>query len=216
MSKDIVLVGGGNSIREQLPLLWDKLKESKAEIWSINFAFMCMPFLPSREIWVDISFFRNNMETLQKLQAQSVKCCCKKHMSYANISEITTYEATRDPKEMDRKIYIGRMGLGGFFALHLAIKENSENIYLLGFDFGSNSSKTHFYQDVIEVKSTGVGKPELYRNGTNIKDEVSDWQYFTSPDIKTKIYNVSPESSITCFEKINYERFYSKLNENRD
>jgi hypothetical protein len=216
MSKDIVLVGGGNSIREQLPLLWDKLKESKAEIWSINFAFMVMPFLPSREIWVDISFFRNNMEALQKLQAQGVKCCCKKHMSYANIPEITTYEATRDPKEMDRKTYIGRMGLSGFFALHLAVKENPENIYILGFDFGSSSNKTHFYQDVIEVKSTGVGKPELYRKGTNVKDEVSDWQYFTSPDIKTKIYNVCPESVITCFEKINYEQFYTKLNENRD
>lgn len=212
MSKTIVLIGGGNSISEGLRLnLWDKLKESKTEIWSINFAYMIMPFAPSVECWVDISFFRNNMESLQKLSAQGVKCCAKKHMTYANISEVTTYETTRDPKEMHQKTYIGRMGLSGFFAMHLAIKENPERIFALGFDFGANSKKTHFYQDDIQVKSTGIGKPELYRNGNSVKDEVRDWEYFTSPDIKTKIYNVSPESAINCFEKIDYLTFFNLI-----
>ena len=129
-NKDIVLIGGGASIEEGLKLdLWNKIKY-KASIWSINFAFLTMPYLPEREIWVDISFFKNNMEAIQNIQKQGVKCYAKKHITYAAIPEITTYEATRYPKEIDKKTFIGRMGLSGFFALHLAVKECPDRIFL--------------------------------------------------------------------------------------
>jgi hypothetical protein len=208
--KDIILVGGGSSISEGLSLdLWKHIQDK--EVWSINFAFLTMPFIPTREIWVDLSFFKNNMEALQNLQKQGVKCYAKKHMKYAGIPEITLYETSRDPKEMHNKTYIGRMGLSGFFALHLAVKETPDRIFLLGYDFGSNTNKTHYYQDQLKVESSGVGKPELYRNGTSIKDEVKDFENFTNQDIKTKIYNVSPDSAISCFPKIDYLTFFDLI-----
>lgn len=214
--KNIILMGGGTSVNEGISLgLWDKI--SKEEVWSINFAFLTLPFLPTRELWVDISFFKNNMEAIQKLYLQGVSCHAKKHQFYRNISEINLYETTRNPNEMNDKLYIGRMGLSGFFALSLAVKEEPDNIFCLGFDFGNKdgSKKTHYYQDTIQVKSTGVGYPELYRNGNQVKDEVRDWENFTSPTIKSKIYNVSPESAINCFPKIDYLTFFNKLkNEN--
>ena len=43
--------------------------------------------------------------------------------------------------------------------------------------------------------------------------EVKDWENFVSPNIKSKIYNVSPESKIECFPKIDYQTFFTKLNE---
>jgi hypothetical protein len=210
--RDIILVGGGSSVTEGLELgLWDKLKDR--EVWSINYAFMTMPYLPSREVWVDVSFFQNNMEALQKLHSQGVKCYAKKHMKYAEIPEITTCETTRDPKDMEKRIFIGRMGLSGFFALHLATKEIADRIFLLGYDFGAPTRNTHYYQSYLKVQSTGFNRPELYREGNRVKEEVKDFELFTSPGIKAKIYNVSTISAIQCFEKIDYLTFFTKLEE---
>jgi hypothetical protein len=211
--RNIILCGGGASINDGIALgLFDKIKNE--EVWSINFAFLTIPFLVSREIWVDISFFKNNMEAIQKLYSEGVSCYAKKHQFYRNIPEINLYDTTRNPKEINDKLYIGRMGLSGFFALSLAVKEEPDNIFLLGYDFKDLNGKTHYYQGVLtNIQSTGVGHPELYRNGNQVKDEVRDWENFTSPNIKSKIYNVSPESAIQCFPKIRYEEFFNKLNE---
>lgn len=216
--KEVIILGGGASLEEGINLgLWDKIKEK--EVWSINYAFLTMPFLPKREIWVDISFFRNNIEKLQNLYKQGVECHAKKHQHYATIPEIKTYYTTRDPKEISEKLYIGKMGLAGFFALHLAIKENFNPIFILGYDFGNlniTDKKTHYYQDKLNIYSTGIGKPELYRNKDNtVKEEVKDFDILAieAQQQNLKIYNVSLISNIFSFEKISWEDFFTKLNE---
>lgn len=211
MNKDVILIYAGMSLQKGISLgLWDKIKEK--DVWSINFAFLTMPFTPKAEIWVDISFFKHNTEALQKLYLTGVPCYAKKHQIYAGIKEINTYETTRNPQEMDKKLYIGRMGLSGFFALSLAIRQGYENIWLLGCDFGSKTAKTHYYQDDIKVESTGIAHPELYRNNGQVKEEVKDWEYFLQYPIK--IINVSPDSAIECFPKIDYPEFFRRINEN--
>lgn len=215
--KSVIICGGGYSIQEGINLdLWSKLKSflsSGLEIWSINYAFLTMPYLPHREVWIDISFFKNNIEKLQNLYKQGVKCYAKKHNIYATIPEIITYECTREANQSKDKIFIGRMGLSGFFALHLACKETYSPIYLLGFDFGSDSldnKLTHYYQNKLQVISTGVGKPSLYRNEKGqIKDEIRDFELFLS--YPSKIYNVSLNSNIPYFQKISYEEFFKLL-----
>jgi hypothetical protein len=209
--KDVILIFGGESISEGIKLdLWSKIRGRN--VWSINFAFKTFDFLPSAEVWVDISFFEKNMEALQKLYLAGVPCHAKKHQIYAGINEINTYETTRNPQEMDKKLYIGRMGLSGFFALSLAIRQGYENIYMCGNDFGSKTAKTHYYQDDIKVDSTGIGHPELYRNNGQVKEEVRDWEYFNQ--YNKNIINVSLESAIECFPKIDYPTFFKKINEN--
>ena len=215
MTKSCILLGGGASISEGIALgLWDKIKES--DVWSLNFAFLTTPFLPKREIWVDVAFFRNNMDKLQSLYVKGVKCYAKKHPKYADIPEITTFETTRDPNESDKKMFISRMGLSGFFALSLAVKEKYEVIYLLGFDWGQieGEKNTHYYQGKINVQSTGMGHPELYRcpNGA-IKDEIKDFEIFLKEP--SKIYNVSPKSHIPYFERIDYPTFFKLLENDR-
>jgi hypothetical protein len=212
--KSVILVGGGASIKEGIELgLWEKIKGQ--EIWSINFAFLTMPYLPNREVWTDISFFKNNIDILQRLYYQGVSCHAKLHHKYADIPEIKTYETTREPVYSKEKMFIGRMGLSGFFALSLAVKNNYDVVYLLGYDFGSKTTNTHYYQDSLNVSSTGVGHPELYRNHHGeVKEEVKDFELFLQ--YPTKIYNVSLESKIPYFEKIDYPTFFSKINEKKD
>ena len=107
------------------------------------------------------------------------------------------------------------MGLSGMFALSLAVAEGYEEIYLLGYDFGTTvltNKNTHFYQNNMpHVYSTGMNHPEVYRMPDNkVKREVEDFKvYLNTPNLK--IWNVSMVSNIPYFDKISYQDFYTKL-----
>lgn len=159
-NKTVILLGGGKSISEGIELgLWEKIKDF--EIWSINFGFMTMPYLPQREVWTDISFFRNNISALQELHEKKVKLYCKWHHKYDNFPQINTVKCARSLPLSPDKMYIGEMGLSGFFALGLATREKYSFIFCLGYDFGSDTNKTHYYQDDIKVESTGLESPAM-------------------------------------------------------
>lgn len=220
MKKQVILLGGGASVKEGINKgLWDKIKGH--EIWSLNYGFMTMPYLPNREIWIDISFFRNNIVELQKLSEKGVPIVVKKHMQYADFDMITQYNASRDKRNYFGKdaikknmIYSGSMGLVGIFALSLAIAENYNLIYLLGYDFGTKSLKetfTHYYQDELKVQSSGVGRPVVYRlKNDNLKKEVTDFELYTKEE-GVDIYNVSMNSNIPYFSKVTWEDFFGAI-----
>lgn len=208
--KSCVICGGGASIIEGINSnLWEHIKGQ--DIWSLNWAYKTMPYLPSRELFIDTSFFTKSINELWGLWKQGVACYAKAHPKYKYILDIHSLPTTRFSEQYNEKIYIGEKSLCGFFALSLACKEHYDVIYLLGFDFGSldGTKNTHYYQGKIDVPSAGVGHPELYLTP---EAKVSDWEiYLKEP---CKIYNVSPKSRIECFDKINYPTFY-KLLENK-
>lgn len=219
--KTCILVGGGKSILDGIQLdLWNKIKGQ--EIWSINYAFLTMPYLPTKQIWVDTTFFRNNISRLEELYLKQVELVAKKNDRYnginllSGIKIINQYDTTREQatalKNPD-KLYIGHMGLSGTFAISLACKLEYDYIYLLGFDFGTSSitdKHTHYYQyDKIDFISQGVNNPNVYMTQNSVKKDVNDYDYFLN--FKPKIYNVSPQSNINSFQKITYPQFYKQL-----
>ena len=223
--KQAILIGGGFSIKAGIAQeLWDKIKDT--EIWSLNFAFMRMSYLPSREIWVDISFFKNNIVALQNLWQKGVKMYAKHNSRYVELPEITTYEATRHTKTYNPKealntastphLFHGKQGLVGIFALSLAVAQNYTDLFLLGYDYGiknSEQKKTHWYQDELNVLSSGVNNPRIYlKPDGKIKDEVKDFNIFTNLE-GVNIYNVSIDSNIHCFPKLTWEQFFNKIKE---
>ncbi len=173
-----------------------------------------MPYLPDRELFVDLSFFNNNISNLQKLAEQNVRIDSKAHSKYNGIKQINQHITSREATDYGKKIYIGRMGLVGFFALSLAIKEGYKEIFLLGYDGGTSKAgdtKTHCYQGEINVISSGVGNPNVYRkpNG-ELKDELKDFEiYLQEKDVQ--IWNVSMESNINCFPKIGSTEFFERI-----
>ena len=218
----VILVGGGNSVQEGIEKnLWEQIKEET--IWSCNYAYANMPYLPSRQIWVDTSFYKHNVEDMQKLYEKGVPLHIKQHNQFAGIAEHSKqYVSSREAKNyfgrdaLKRNIlFYGRMGLSGMFALSLAVAEGYDEIYLLGYDFGTSAitvKKTHFYQEKMpHVYSTGVNHPEIYRMPDNkVKREVEDFKvYLNTPNLK--IWNVSTISNIPYFDKLSYEDFYTKL-----
>jgi len=215
--KSVALIGGGSSVAEGVKTgLWEKLKTSNIDLFSINFAFMAMPYLPTKQVWIDTTFFRNNLDALEKLQKQGVECITKKHAMYNAIATITTYDVTREQFNTDitKPLYIGQMGLSGTFALSVALARGYDNIYLLGYDFGTTSMSnqfTHFYQnDGLQIKSHGINNPGVYRTHNDaVKKDVKVFEQFSNLPIT--ILNVSPNSNIPYFPKITYPQLYEEL-----
>jgi len=213
--KSVILVGGGYSILEEgLVLdLWNKIKGQ--EIWSLNFAYKTMPYLPTRELWLDKSFFKHQVEELQNLHLQGVQLHARYFDIYAQIPEIKTYQITRDEKEFDNAIYITGLGQVGPFGLSIAIKEKYDVIYLLGYDFGTKSptdKQTHYYQDTHKVLSSGFRRPDIYLlpNGSPV-NEIKTFEIFNKKH--DNIWNVSLRSNLPYFPKISYQEFFKKLND---
>jgi|WetSurSiteA1Bulk_404760.scaffolds.fasta_scaffold18344_3 hypothetical protein len=220
--KDVIIVGGGASLKEGIEKdLWSQIKHK--EIWSLNSAFKCMPYLPQKEFFVDVSFFKHEIDNLQSLYNQKVHIISREHFRLKGLQhQIEQWESSREHQRYFGKealnhkvIYYGKMGLCGLFALSYAIATNYNIIYLLGFDFGSSSltdKNTHWYQNEIQlknIKSSGVGRPEVYFNHKTGKltPFVEDFKYAAKEE-NVKIYNVSLNSNIPYYEKISYNQFF--------
>lgn len=241
MGKKVIIIGAGYSVKQGIDLgLWDKIKS--LEKWSLNSVFRAMPYLPEKELFVDADFLQNNINYVKNLQEQGVEIVCKKivnrlKMIYLQkLLNVTQYEATQETNQYFGKksienniMYYGYMGLCGAFALNVAIARGYDEIFLLGYDFGTNSinnTLTHFYQENFKIYadcinpvelpgnkedwlySAGAGRPIVYRSKDNeVYEQVNDFTIF-SQEQGIKIYNVSPNSNIECFEKINYNEFF--------
>jgi hypothetical protein len=132
----VVLVGAGYSIKEGIDQgLWRALR--KQNVWSINYAYQAMPFIPSAEVWQDLSFWVENQNSLHDLYKQGCCLYARGHDDYRDSKEITCFEPTPRPDEFygrealtKGKIFTGRMGLTGVFALSLAVAKKYETVYL--------------------------------------------------------------------------------------
>lgn len=211
--KSVILIGGGASVKEGIALnLWEQIRNQ--EIWSVNYAFMTMPYLPVKEIWCDRCFFTENQHKLEALSQQGVQCVAKQNTLYDSIPEIKQYHWTRDYYygTIDKPLFLGHMGLSGNFALSLAVALEYDTIYLLGYDYGTDSLKnqnTHYYQGELSTTSHGVGNSSIYMSETGVKKEVNYYDYYLAS--KSKIFNVSPTSNIKSFEKLSYPQFFDLI-----
>ena len=111
--------------------------------------------------------------------------------------------------------------LTGSLAIHLAILLGYTEIYLLGFDGNSINGKTHYYEDEFigfskkesGRKKTGIGfdKNGNFNTSYYQQDINESFEVFLKSLDKVKIINVSPDSKISLFPKISYEKFYKRL-----
>ena len=223
--RQVIIVGGGKSIREEWLNngLFDNIEGQ--EIWSVNFAFRTMPYLPTRQVWVDRYFYEVEGKAIKELYDKGVDLVSQR-TGIIPFPEIVRkmkkiYNKTHiyeDQLEYEDSIYTGQFSLGGLFALSIAVKEKVDQVFLLGYDWGTQDVKitdTHYYTRFIRHFSKGAGKPELYRhikaNCPNAK--IHDFDVYENYE-PTKIYNVSTTSNIECFEKITYEQMYNLLETN--
>lgn len=225
MQKQVILLAGGSSVIEGLNKdLWNKIKD--IEVWSLNFAYKFMPFLPKKIVWTDRKVFTDNCKELQLLYHKGVDLECRFNELYSMYPEIKVHKIEKNKQKFDNKldnIFIGTLGLTGFFALSLAIKEKYDKIYLLGYDFGTpsfNDKLTHWYQNInpnegySKVISGGVANTAVYMDSnSSVKSSISDFDVYKEWD--NKIINVSSKTNVHQFKIISYDEFFNQIGESK-
>lgn len=134
--------------------------------------------------------------------------------------------------------YYGRNGLEkglyssvltGAFTLNLSLCLNPKRIFLCGFDNCEINGLTHFYSGIsgagqfkdFEGKATsGVGKNEKGEYKTSFYNNTDAsinalWKPFAQ-EKDISIFNVSLESRISIFQKINYPEMFQRLDINKN
>lgn len=209
--KQLIIIGGGTSLKEGIEKgLWSKLQYKLTFGCNYSYKF----FESTAQVYVDTTFYNDLIKTndLKKLaliigQGRNIKERPSNSLVIPCNAKYT--------RELKDGCYSG--ALVGLYALSLGIYLLEEGeIFLLGYDYGSidnqldskNRKHTHFYQE--QVDHRGIGKTSWYDS----KDRASKDFGVYSREKKIKIYNVSLQSKIELFEKIDYDTFFAKLDAN--
>ena len=212
MPNECIIIGGGASIKPQISLL-QPLCATKFTILT-NYAFKTFPgtFL----CFNDRDFYHPKPDDTGKLPNPD---CYDKLRQLPLIIGIN-HNGVEEFK-LNNTILLNKSekeNLTGVFALKLAEKlMETGTVYLLGFDWTRRKGlperdpnynpktevPTHYYNN---INHRGIGYVGYYENHNADRD----FNKLIKKDT-LKIYNVSPESNIDCFEKISYQRFYELL-----
>jgi len=204
----IIIFGGGTSIQDGIKLgLYDKLKGSC--VIGLNYAYHF--YTPTFLSIVDDDLYERSHKDYKDMPLIVMP-----HKNLHIFDNTIMLPTSAGKYHIDIRHGCYKIMLSGLFGLSLAIyllgnKEDTE-VFLLGYDYGAigkdkdNRDHTHFYQG--KINHRGIGKATYY----NIKNKAKmDFDKYNIPERKTKIYNVSPESRIPSFPKINYEQFFKML-----
>ena len=204
--KQLIIIGGGNSIQEGIVLgLWEKLRNKFTMGINYSYKFFDSTF----QTYVDAQFYNRENLNLEKLPL-IIGSAYKINKKLPNTLSLTT--SNTYVRDLSKGVYSPR--LSGMFSLSLAIYLlDVGEIFLLGYDLGNTDESkddkkrylTHFYQGALE--HNGVGKVNYY-NGKGRAEQ--DFGVYKNEQ-KIHIYNVSLLSKINMFPKISYTEFFSKL-----
>jgi hypothetical protein len=188
---NLIIIGGGNSIRK-FSNLWIDLKGQ--DVMSVNHAFRFLVEPPKYQISMDRKFWKLNYAEIERL-------------ANAGTTIINRHNELEISKEWnEEKYFCGARRLSGVFALSYAtMRLKYDGIYLLGFDFGPQDNRTHFYDD---PKHSGYGKASAYMDGSGVVlPAISDFDHFKGHNIF-----LVGESNIKSFPIITYSEFLEAIN----
>jgi hypothetical protein len=221
--KECIIIGGGKSIADADQSALKVILQDKFVI-AVNYAFKYFPH--TLLCFIDKKFYystdNENPNIYEELRQEPLIIGINHDTDKVKLpntillKENGTYQREKAPHN---GWYPD--GLSGVFALTLSsyLMNYEGTIYLLGFDWSRRkdipkrddpnyNSKTsesiHFYSD---IKHRGCGYVSYYEN-----HNPDNMFKFFSNEPKLRIYNVSPNSNIENFEKINYPTMFNLMN----
>jgi len=233
LNKRVCIIGSGNSLQEGLDKNIQNLLKNEIT-FTLNEEFRF--FDSTATFFTDWTFYQCREKLLKNhpliigrfdshigaKDRKTKKLYCSKLPQLIMLPSSSKYL----DNPWNKGFYIGV--LCGLFTLTFTIALGVKEIFLLGFDGKSVNGKTHHYQGIKDFgifvneegrPRTGVGLTNgVYNTGVFNKSRKSwnndFWNKYKPELKKIKIYNVSPESTIDTFPKINYDEFISKIKEN--
>jgi hypothetical protein len=212
---EIVIIGGGNSVQEGLRIGLGEVLASKCVI-ALNYAFRYVP--STFMCFVDKELYHPNQGNIKNGKYVDISEELKPlpliigsfdtdidKMKYPNTHLFPVSGEYHREDSLTKGIY--KPTLCGLFGLTIAayLLDFKGTIYLLGYDWSRNDKEpTHFYSD---IHHRGMGYTSFYERH---KPEAHFKPYLEETNLK--IYNVSLNSNIDCFEKISYPTMLDKLN----
>lgn len=214
MSKisQILIIGGGQSLKNVSKPLLQSVLDTNCSILT-NYAYR--HFRGTFLTCIDRNFYKtNDLKTNPDIYDELKSLPLIVGVDHNNWASIKHENTILVPK---KKYHIG--DLTGIFSLSIAVEllEHIGEIFLLGFDWtrrkeedidktkysSTSNVETHFYSD---LKHRGSGYVGYYENHN--PDKMFE-RYLKEKDVK--VFNVSLESNINCFEKISFETMFSLL-----
>ena len=225
MVSEAIIIGAGSSITREMSDLKSQIVSKFTILTNYSFRHFSGTFLTciDREFYLPTPKpigqetnpdYYDELSKLPLIISTDTHDMCKiKHSNTILLKVNPNYQRE---KCLNEGFYTGN--LTGIFALTIAsyLMNYTGRIFLLGFDWnmrnkkdvdptkysGRTSLETHYYSD---IKHRGIGYVGYYEN----HNPDTFFKYFKEP--KLKIYNVSLNSNINTFEKINYDDFYKLL-----
>jgi hypothetical protein len=188
---DIVIVGGGASIKAFEPRIWDDL--DGCMVMSVNHAYRFMRHPPLWQVSIDKKFWKQNEKEMDRLADAGCEMVNR------------DFSCTMSKEWRIDRYYCGSRKLSGVFALSWTLRAiRPERVFLFGYDFGPVGGRTHFYD---EPKHSGMGKERAYMEGGKVLPAVQDFDNFKG---MAEIYIVGP-TNITSFPVIPYGGFLERI-----
>lgn len=185
MYKRAIIIGGGASIPEDFK--WDLLKDEFT--FGINYIYRL--FEPTSLIFDNDGVYNNLKKDLQQFDSYLISHHCKKEGVLYIPADKTWYG--RDALKK-RKIYTGT--LTGIYALTLANCLPFQEIYLMGYDCNRTNGLVHL-KGIRHLQESLQAYHQTHR--------------FSHFKKYKHIFNVSPNSAIDTFPKLDYKKFYEIL-----
>jgi hypothetical protein len=216
--QEIICIGGGLSIQKGINLgLKEKIKDKL--VIATNYSYKHFPH--TLLAFIDKEFYTPNYakkepdkypDIYEELKKEPLIIGLEKNNGIKEFLLPNTIIIDCPKKELKEPY------LTGIFALCIAETLEPKQIFLLGFDWDKRDPKTiptgkdynpnsnldiHYYKK--EIQHKGLGYVGFYENW----NPNNLFKHFN--DSKCKIFNVSPNSNILNFEKIDYTTFLSKI-----
>ena len=225
--QECIILGGGSSIKDGIALgLKDKIKDKF--VIACNYAFMHFDNSTLLAFY-DRNFYKpvnkDNPDIYEELKKIPLICGIDdgQHIKEFQLPNTLLFKRSSDYERqncLERGFYCSDIKLTGIFALSLAtfLMNYRGTIYLLGFDwprrelkdvpapYNSKSSlDIHYYGK--DIQHRGIGYVGAYERHNAKKY----FKYF--PEAGLNIYNVSLNSNINIFPKIDYNKMFDMLSQ---
>ena len=191
--EECFIIGGGNSL---LNFDWNLLIGQLTI--GCNNAFQLGTEICKVCIFGDEKWFKHNSKELDSYEG----------MVFTNVtamlnSKVPYLNTTRRMSKGLHKHALGWNDNTGFSAINLALLFGASPIYLLGFDMKLSNGKHNWHDKRLDRSGAEVYRKFLRNQGKVAKD----WR---EKFPNQQIFNVTDDSDLTCFPKVNVEPFWSK------
>jgi hypothetical protein len=182
----IYIVGGGPSLKKlDFNLLKDKV------VIAVNKAFLHLP-MAQVLYWSDTRFFEWYSKEIEDFKG--IKVTCRPQPKRNDIINLLNTGKT-GLETMSYGLRDG--GNSGYAAINLAYHLGAKRIVLLGFDMQTNGKETHWHEGYSSTADTETMGRLMIPNFDSLVEPLAKR--------KVKVYNASPISKLTSFEKITIE-----------